>query len=336
MSRQSARERADQKRARRGSSASPSPKPHGTSGSSSKPTHRDLPSRNKACPCGSGKLYKRCHGASKSPDRFLGVSEEIVGIIQNRQTGETRTYRRDLFARRITDEHPRQRHAFDSRFGADVMDISRELVLATSLVAIGLENTARSNDTEIFRRLGAIAGNAVNSVVSALELVRQGYGLQAGIVLRSVVEAVAVVLDVVVNEGSIETYRTRRYEIEGVAGRARRVFRIVGPLYGALSNYHTHVNESHEVEYPIDSTGPAATAALRMVKAATALVGLSVELLFQRSIAQPRYWKRRTDGSLTFAPDPDELAILRDFPRLSTDEASEEGVILAWAASKQE
>jgi hypothetical protein len=202
-------------------------------------------------------------------------------------------------------------------------------------VANGVENTARAGDAEALRRLGAVMINATDSIVCALELVRQGYGLQAGIVLRSVVEAAAVVLDVVVNEGSIELYRARRYSPTGAATRAKKVFGIVGPLYGALSNYHTHVNESHEAEYPIDSTGPAALASLRMVKAATALVGLTVELLYQRSVAEPRYWKPRPGGALTFAPDAEELAILREFPRLSTDEASDDGVMLTWNASGQ-
>ena len=52
-------------------------------------------------------------------------------------------------------------------------------------------------------------------------------------------------------------------------------------LFGALSNHHTHVGSSHEVTYPIDSTSDEAGNALRLVKAAAALVGLSVELLFQ-------------------------------------------------------
>lgn len=293
-------------------------------------TPTDLPSRNALCPCGNGKRYKHCHGGPKSPDPFLGVPEDIVGILTDKQTGETRVYRDDVVVRKIRDQHPRLRAAFDTKFEQDVRAISREIAVATSLVAVGVENSAKAEDSEVLRRLGAVMINATDSVVSALELVRQGYGLQAGIVLRSVVEAAAVVLDIVVNEESIQKYRARQYSPKSAATRAKKVFGIVGPLYGALSNHHTHVGEAHEAEYPIDSTGPAALASLRMVKAATALVGLTVELLFQRSVAEPRYWKPRPGGALTFAPDAGELTLLRDFPRLSTDEATEDGVMLTW------
>ena len=231
-----------------------------------------LPSRNAPCPCGSGKRYKRCHGGPGSPDPFLGVSEEIVGKHRDPRTGRTRTYRNDLVIRRIRDEHPQHARAFDVAFAKDIQDISTELAVASGLIEIGVENTAQAGDADALRRLGAALGNAVNSVAGALELVRCGYTLQPGMLLRSVVECVAVVLDVVVNEESITRFRARSYSPTGAASRAKKVLGLVGHLYGVLSNYHTHVTESHETEYPLDSTGEAAASALRMVKAAAALV----------------------------------------------------------------
>lgn len=50
-------------------------------------TPTDLPSRNAPCPCGNGKRYKHCHGGPRSPDPFLGIPEDIVGILTDKQTG---------------------------------------------------------------------------------------------------------------------------------------------------------------------------------------------------------------------------------------------------------
>lgn len=290
----------------------------------------NLPSRNAPCPCGSGKRYKHCHGGPGSPDPFLGVPEGVIGINRDRRTGQTRIFRDDLVLRRLHETHPQLAKSFDERFGRDIQDVSTELAIASSLVEVGTENASKAKDAEVLRRLGTVLNNAVNSVVSALEVARQGYSLQSGILLRSVLEGVAVVADIVVNEESIERYRAHRYSPVGVVTRANKVLGMVGPLYGALSNFHTHVTASHEVEYPLDSTGPDAVAALRVIKAAGALVGLSAELLFQRSVGVPRYWKRLPNGALTFSPDVNELQFLKEFPRLSTDEPTNASVRLAW------
>lgn len=64
-------------------------------------------------------------------------------------------------------------------------------------------------------------------------------------------------------------------------------------------------------------------------KAAAALVGLAAELLFQRSLADPRYWKRREDGGLVFSPDPEVLKALVDLPNLDAG-----GVFQGWDPTK--
>lgn len=275
-----------------------------------------LPSLNRPCPCGSGKLYKRCHGSKSSPDPFLGVPDNIVAHYRDRQTGERRVFLSDLVWTLLHDESSQAGSAFDARFKADIDEISHEAAVAHALLRIGLENAEGAPDADLLLRLGHILENALESSLGALQLTRHGFGLQPGMLLRSVVEGVSVVFDVVVNESSTKKYRRGKYSPTGSATRASSVFKFLGRFFGTLSESHTHIKAGHEQYRARSAVDDTAAANLSLVKVGVALVGLAAEFLFQRSAAQPRYWKRHRDGSLQFAPDTDTRHFLREFPKL--------------------
>lgn len=136
----------------------------------------ELPSLNRPCPCGSGKLYKRCHGAKASPDPFLGVPDDIVAHYRDRQTGQRHVFRRDLVWELFRDESPKACDVFDERFKSDIDEISFEAAVASALLKIGIENSQNTPDAEILARLGHILQNALDSTLGALHLTRQGFG----------------------------------------------------------------------------------------------------------------------------------------------------------------
>lgn len=226
------------------------------------------------------------------------------------------THRSDFVQKRLASG-PISSAAFDAQFSPDISEISFELSIVDALIALGVENGRETKEADLYRRLGGILRNAAFTVVSALELTRLGYGLQPGILLRSTLEGVAVVFDIVVNDESRKRFLAKTYSPTKAPARARGVFKIIGPLYGALSEHHTHIKASHESDYALDPLGDTARANLMLVKAGTALVAIATEMLFHRSAGATRYWRVSPQG-ITFAPHPQVLELLRDFPMLKS------------------
>jgi|ERR1041385_1400112 hypothetical protein len=259
------------------------------------------------------------------PDPFTGLPDEIVATYVDPDTGLTNLVHRDIAWQQMTRESPRFAEEFDRTFKADVDEISREYAIATGIIRLGGANVADEADFEVHVRCGAILQNALVTVLGGLELLRRGYVLQPSILVRSCIEAVATVFDVFRHEESRTRLMSGNYDSSDSIGRAKKLFRIIGPLYGRLSKSYTHIGEAHWTATAFSSTSAEAREQLVTLKAAIALVSLAVELVHHQSVQSPRYWKPHPDGNgVIFHPDANDVAVLKDFVRIKSDGAAQE------------
>ena len=280
-------------------------------------------SRNAACWCGSGKRFKRCHGKnskSAQQDPFSRFGDDVVAYYGDPSSGEALFVRRDHIWEELRDKSSKIAEEFDKVFFKDLDDISQEFAKFALILQVGLKELPDKPDS-IQRKCAAVLWNAGEGILAALELVRRGYPLQPGILLRTCVEAVAVAFDLVANRESQQRLVAGRYSSDNVVTRAKRFFRVTPKLYGFLSANMSHVGEPHFRTYSRQASSEEAATGLMFVKATTALIGIATELLFNHAYAETRYWMRTPDGALQFSPNEEVLKFVRDFPQLlSADE----------------
>lgn len=258
-------------------------------------------------------------------DPFAGLPDEVIATHHNPITGITSVTLGDMAWQQMHRESPRFAEEFDRKFKADVDEISREYSIASAIIQLGLKNIADDSTFKVHARCGAILQNALVTVLGSLELLRRGYVLQPSILVRSCMEAVAMVFDVFLHEKSRARLMAGTYKSAGAIGRAKKPFRIIGPLYDGLSKNYTHIGNPHWSPNPFSSTSVEARDQLVLLKAAAALVSLAVELVFHQSVSSTRYWKPHEDGrAVVYRPDADEMAILKDFVRIKSEGTGKE------------
>lgn len=252
------------------------------------------------------------------PDPLAGLPETIAAAFFDPISGELIAMPHDCLLREIRTESPKRAAEFDRKFHADASAVSREWAVTLGVVALGLRYSGMEPVNLEHRRVGIILSNALQTLAAALELLRYGYALQPGILLRSCVEAVAMAFDLQANSKSMDRFKRGTYRSSGAIGRAKRLFRVLEPVYGILSEQHTHIGGAHERAYSFEEHGQDAANQLVLIKAAMALLAVGVELIFYEVVSEPRFWKVHPSGGLTFKPEADVLDYLSRFVELES------------------
>lgn len=251
-------------------------------------------------------------------DPLEGQPDTVAAAFFDPITGALVALPHDGLLREIRTESPKRAIEFDQKFGADAAAISREWAVTSGVVTLGVRHSSLEPVNLESQRVGIILFNALQTVAAALEVLRSGYALQPGILLRSSVEAVAMAFDLSANSKSMDRFKRGTYRSSGAVGRAKRLFRVIEPVYGILSEQHTHIGDAHERAYSFEEHGRDATNQLVLVKAAMALLAVGAELIFSEVVSEPRFWRAHPAGGLTFKPDGDVLEYLSTFVELES------------------
>ena len=107
-----------------------------------------------------------------------------------------------------------------------------------------LNNPKQDTVSTIEFNIAMLLWRGVNTIFSAFELVRGGYGIEPLIILRNAVETFAAAIDLKNNPGKYELFRKNKYKSHRAITEASKVIPIYGKLYGILSNSYAHVTFS--------------------------------------------------------------------------------------------
>jgi len=200
--------------------------------------------------------------------------------------------------------------SFDSLCDSDLRVLSEFHAKSIGLLSCGIAKNAHDD----FRlKLGLILNNAQASFVAALYLLRGGFLLQPGMVLRTLLEQVSTAIHLTLNPSDLTKIEKGSFDSPKTIASAKKVIPIYGQLYGAFSSSFTHVSKLHariDPIKPFTDKHPALDANLMMLATSLFLLAIAIELAFFDHASQPLFWRRLGPGKYLFELSPKARALL--------------------------
>lgn len=209
----------------------------------------------------------------------------------------------DMLLNQLRRDGPRIEASFDKLCEQDLRQLSQLLSTTLGLLFSGLRVALR-HDQELKAACGQLLLNAANSFGAATALLRMGYVLQPGIVIRSMLEAVATTLHLLQRPGDLAAYESHQLRSPKTLAAAKRALPPFGQLYGYFSDNFTHIGRLHKSVTPVaefNERHPALDVNLSFLRIIAWLLYVTTELLFNELLDAPRYWHPVVGG---YAYDP--------------------------------
>ncbi len=204
--------------------------------------------------------------------------------------------------------------SFDAICFNDLNEISGEFAATYGLVMTGIIASGQSQDS-LRLACAELLSNALNTVAASTSLLRTGYTLQPGILIRSCLEAVSVALHLIQNDNDLDRYKANTLESTRTIASAKRVLPPFGRIYHFYSTEFVHIGKLHKSITkisPYKEKDEILISNLGFIRFAIWLVYVSLELIFFDSIAAHRFWVQEGPG-YRFAPSDEEKQKMNAF-----------------------
>jgi SEC-C motif len=274
---------------------------------------------NQACPCGSGKKYKNC-----CLRRGVVIPNNISGVVTDRGRKRTALIGGKLLINQFKRDGPKIEASFDRLCMPDLEALS-ELTGQTAGILLAGLGKATSNADTLRTQCAELTINALNAFGAAVQAVRSGYVLVPGIVMRNVVETLAVVAHLMTEPEDLAKLQAGKFSSTSALAAAKKMIPVFGHWYGFLTEQFSHIGKLHHSLQPVrpyDKMNEPLQLNLSMLRVSLWLTYVIAELLFIDCTASPRYWRRLEDGAYTYAPSTEELAWQSAFLGSGTKRAS--------------
>jgi hypothetical protein len=197
--------------------------------------------------------------------------------------------------------------SFDALCDSDLQELSKCFAASMSVTMAGLM-WATKREQKLEMACAELLLNASHSFTAAVLLLRSGFYLQPGILIRSLLESFSTVFHLVQTPDDIERYRTGNLPSTKTIAAAKRALPVFGQLYGYFSDNFAHIGQLHRGMNPLTEfkvRGDELVANLGFLRLAVWLLYVTAEFAFNEVVPDPRYWKPVTDG-FEYAPSDAE------------------------------
>lgn len=296
------------------------------------------PSRDVDCPCGSGREFQKCCGKAIAPTGSIEWPRDladqwpadVVAILRD-PNGKNVIFKTGFLVNQLRRDAPRIAASFDRFCGSDIATMDRYSSECVALVYTGLEKT-EGTDEDWRIACGHLLLNALSTWLAAADLLRDGFILQPGILIRNLLETLTAVLCILLETKHWDAFKRDDLRPENHLSTANRVLPIFGQLYGIFSGTFAHVRKLYSqlhpiIEYrsrdyePLDAN----IGFLRMTLWLTCVVA---EVIFY-DVSRARYWRSLGHGFYEYvhtdAGREMERELLGDYAERITDVERAEG-----------
>jgi hypothetical protein len=264
--------------------------------------------RNSPCYCGSDKKYKKCCGAPAKQEMSVEISERAVAAYRDKGSGQMFVFTKDMVVNQLQRMGPQIAASFDRAFVADIHAISEQSSFNFALLFSCSKDCLRKNE-ELGVECAQLLLNASQTITCALEVIRHGFRLQPGILIRNAIETICVAVSLFVEPSLLAEHNGGRLDSTKTISTAKKAIPPLGRLYGFFSQQFAHLGQMHRAMHSWDSfesSDEGATMNLRFIKLAVNLITISSELVFYDWTENHRYWQRINEGGYEFNPSPQE------------------------------
>jgi hypothetical protein len=218
---------------------------------------------------------------------------------------------KDMLWKQLKRDTPKIVESFDELFSSDVDQLSEVFGQVAGSVMMGLRG---GNDLQ--KECNTVLLNTITTYVGALSLLREGHRLQPLMLIRSIVESLAVVIHLVLKPEDLDKFQNEQLKSTKCITSARAVIPFIGQLYGHLSNTVTHIAELHRKFNPLrlyEERDEGVSANFGYLKLTIWLALVTSEFLNFNLIGTPRYWSEPNKGQLKFEITSKEQSWLDTF-----------------------
>lgn len=224
---------------------------------------------------------------------------DVCAVIIDEANNRLIEVRKNVLINQITRDAERIAKSFDELCAGDLERISEQFALCYALLTSGALNAARDKD-ELRIACGELLSNSLNSLAAATHMLRGGFVLQPGSVIRSCYESLAVVLHLIQFQQDISSHRNHTFDSTRAIGSAKKVFPPFGKMYGLLSKEFTHIGKPHKQFTPIGeytSSSEPLSLNLQFIATGVWMSYVVCELTYLDAVERPRYWSKEPTES---------------------------------------
>jgi hypothetical protein len=198
--------------------------------------------------------------------------------------------------------------SFDTLCDGDVIEISQLLAESAAIVFAGFQDNGRKNK-ELQQWSCVVLLNIVNSLSAAIYVLRGGYRLVPGVILRNAIEAMAVCLHGLRKPQDLGRLKVGNFDSPKAINTAKDVIPPFGEMYGFLSNTFAHIGPLHHSIQPLvayEARDDDLVVNLRAIRTSVWLLYVIAEFAFLDLVKSPRYWRLEPPNKAVYDPSETE------------------------------
>lgn len=257
------------------------------------------------------KLAKQGPNALHSKGKAIA---RVGSVLLDQEAKKIVEFTENMLLNQLRRDGPKIEASFDRLCGDELIPLSAFFSKTNGLVYSGLIVASREED-DLRIACAHLLMNACNSFGAAVAVLRMGYVIQPGIILRSLLEAVSTALYLIQNPNHLPSYQNHTLQSQKTIAVAKKALPPLGQLYGHFSDNFAHIGHLHKSITPVveyTEENEALTTNLSSLRIAAWLMYVTAELLFNELLEMPRYWQAVEKGYM-YHPSEDEKTWMKSY-----------------------
>ncbi len=251
---------------------------------------------------------------------------DTCAIVIHQASKKIIEFRKSMLINQIGRDAARISKSFDTLHASYLEKVSTQFAHCSAVVTSGMIR-AEENKDDLRAACGELLFNSLNSIAAAAYMLRGGFVLQPGAVIRSAIESLAVALHLMQFQGDLTKYREHKFDSTRAISSAKLIFPPFGQLYGLLSKEFIHVGSLHKQITPnreYTSSDKALLLNLQFITSGAWMCYVACELVYLDVVALPRYWRElppeeKGQTAYCYDPTPDEKSWMKGFLDLGSE-----------------
>ncbi|NOZ11912.1 MAG: hypothetical protein GXP09_12855 [Gammaproteobacteria bacterium] len=243
------------------------------------------------------------HAPSSQDDTYIRLGSAFV----DEGAKKVFVFSEDILINQLRRDGPIIEKSFDQLCESELRQFSSLISQTSGLLYSGLRLASQQED-ELRKACAQLLLNASNSFAASVAVLRMGYVLQPGIIIRSLLEAVSTTLHLLQKPSDFSAYQNHTLQSPKTIALAKKALPPFGILYGHFSDNFAHIGRLHKSITPITEyteRDEALKLNLSSLRIASWLLYVTTELVFNELVSSPRYWHPVENG-YQYAPSEEE------------------------------
>lgn len=213
----------------------------------------------------------------------------------------------EMLINQLRRDGPSIEASFDRLCDGELRELSSFLSTTLGMIYTGLKSSIKRDD-ELRSACAQLLLNASNSFAASVAVLRMGYVLQPGIMIRSLIEATSTALHLIQHPVDLAKYKNHTLHSPNTIAAAKTALPPFGQLYGYFSDNFAHIGRLHKSVTPLrefTERHEALNLNLSSLRMAAWLLYVTSELAFNHLLDEPRYWFP-VEGGFKYDPSAEE------------------------------